>query len=201
MRYLYAIIVLMVLAVGWQAWTYRQTWEFLETESSAQAYGATSDKAKVTVIAFMNFTSRPSKDLYSTVLQVAQAQPDVRIVFHMLPASSDSTYRYTAIAQAAALQNKFMDMSMELMRHEGPLSDDDIRTIAKNIKADPDRLLKDAGSRQVRAMLNHEVNAARTMKIQMSPLFMMNRKILMGPDSYETFQEDFTNAIQKARNS
>lgn len=199
MRYLYAIIVLMVLAVGWQAWSYRQTWDFLETQSAAQAYGAAPDKAKVTILAFMNYTSRPSKDLNGTVMATVLAQPDTRIIFHMLPFSSETTYRYSQIAQAAAMQGKFIDMHTELMRHEGPLSDDEIRTIAARIKLDPVRLLKDAESDVVRARLVREMEAARAMKIQMSPLFMLNRKILFGPDSYETFQNQLTQMIQKAR--
>ena len=198
-RLLYAIVVLMVLAAGWQVWSLHRTWHYLETESLAQSYGATPDKAKVTVIAFVDYASRPSKDVNGIVMSAVLENPDTRIIFHPIISQTKTGLRATSVALAAAMQGKFIPMHEELMRSEGSFSDDDIRAMATRIKADPDKLLKDAGSKEMLAKLYRELAAEQKIGLNMSPLFYFNRKTLYGPDSLDTLHDDFVAEIKKAR--
>lgn len=198
--FLYGIAVLMVLVVGWQAWSIHQTWHYLETESLAQSYGAAPDKAKITIVAFIDYSSRPSKDVNGTVMSAVLENPDTRIIFHPITAPSKTGMRATAIALAAAMQDKFIPMHEELMRSEGTFSDDDVRAMAERAKVDPDKLLKDASGEIVLKHLYRELAAERKLGLNMTPIFYFNRGTLFGPNSLETLHDDFTAQIKKARN-
>jgi protein-disulfide isomerase len=200
-RLLYAIAVILCLMLANKAWVLHQTWVYLEDDSAAYAYGAPPDKAKVTIIAFMNYASRPSKDVNAAIMTVVEDQPDTRIIFHISSTSSAMAYRNAQIAVAAALQKNFIGMHEELMRNEKPLTDSNIREMAERLKLDPDKLLRDIQSPEVADRLQSEAETMRTMHIKATPQFIFNHELLYGPDSVDAVAGDFFTLIKKARGS
>ena len=200
-RFLCAIAAVLCLMICWKTWHVHQAWNFLDQKSFAQSFGAPPETAKVTVVAFMNYTSRPSKEINPTIMALIENQPDTRIIFHIVPSASLPSLRNAQVALAAAMQKKFPEMHDELMRNEKPLTDVYIRELAEKLKLDPDRLLQDMNSDEVKGRMNAELSAFRILDIRMTPQFVFNRKWLYGPNTIEGVYSDFNTLIKQARGS
>lgn len=198
-RLLYGIVVIMAVLVCWEAWGYQRTWSYLEYGTPQQSYGADPAKAKVTILAFMDYASRPSKQINATVMEIIARQPDTRIVFHLLPGASLMARENAKLAVAAGMQGQFIAMHEELMRNEEPLIKERIREIAERLKIDPDRLMSDAAGTVVEEALKNEEWGREHAGVRQSPLFIIERRWLYGPSSYEAVSRELTSLIEKAR--
>ena len=177
-KILYAVVAVLILVVGGQIWTQHQINLYLENQSTAQSYGADRDKAKITIVAFMDYTCRTCKDTNAAVLQAVAENPDTRIIFHPLPqAASALSVKAARAALAAAKQGQFIAMHEELMRNEKPLTDALIRQFAEKFNMDPAQLEADAAGEDVMARLQKTSGIARRLRLQATPSFIFNRKI------------------------
>ncbi|MGZ9108429.1 MAG: thioredoxin domain-containing protein [Micavibrio sp.] len=200
LKFLYAVLAVLILVVGWQFWSQHRINHFLESQSLAQSYGAAPDKAKVTIVAFMDYTCRTCKDTNAAVLQAVSENPDARIFFHPLPQSSSALSMMAArAALAAAKQGQFMAMHEELMRNEKPLTDDLILGFAEKFNIDPAQLNVDSGSDDVTARLQKTYDAAAALMLQATPSFIFNHKLIYVPVQGDPVYRNVLQLIQQTR--
>jgi predicted DsbA family dithiol-disulfide isomerase len=200
-RFLYAVVAVLVLVVAWKGWVTHQSYALLDRAAETQSYGATADTARVTIDAFVNYTHRDTKDISADVLEVISRESDTRIVFHPVSTRSLLAYKAAQIAVAAGLQGRFIAMHEELMRNEKPLIEVNIRDMAERAKVDADRLLQDMNSEAVVRTLEQDARIQKKLKIIGSPLFLVNREWLYGPNSVAAVPSDLVKLINKARGS
>ena len=197
-KFLYLIVAVMILVVGWQAWSHRQIAAYLDN-AGAQAYGAAEKDAKVTIWAFMDYTCRSCKETNPYLMQAVVENPDVRVIFHPLPRPGELSQKTARFALAAAKQDNFLGMHEELMRNERPVSDAVLRDIAEKLKLDYARLEQDAQSGEVSDRLAHTLDLSIRLGLQYTPSFIFNRKMIYVAMKPEMAYSDFLQLIQQSR--
>lgn len=199
-RILYSIVAVLAVVTLWQAWSFQRVYGFLDSRSASLSIGADPKEAKVTIIAFIDYAARPSKDINARVMDAVESQSDARIIFHSLPQDSEVARKTARLAMAAAKQGHFARTHEELMRNERPLSDAVIRELAVRLDLDADRWIADSESAEIYEDLAVTIAAAQKLRIAATPAFVFNRKSVYIP--YEKFPTvlQLRNMINNARN-
>lgn len=199
LKFLYALVVILVVVVGAQMWSAHHNYSYLEKGSLAQSYGAKPDRAKVTVLLFTDYTCRLCKASNAAIMQAVSEKSDTRLIIHPVPQGSTLSERTARIALAAAKQGGFIAMNELLMRNEKPLTDDLIRELAERIKLDGDRMLKEADGEDITERLNHVSGLLTRLSVRGVPTVILNRKLVFVPADAETLYPQMSQLIQKAR--
>ena len=84
-KLLYAVVIVLVLAIGWQVRKIDRAYDYLENQVSARSYGADAKDARVTIIAMVDYSSTSSRDINAALMQAVASVPDARVVFSPLP--------------------------------------------------------------------------------------------------------------------
>lgn len=199
-RILYSLVAVLAVVTLWQVWSFHRVYNFLDTRATALSIGADPRAAKVTIIAFIDYAARPSKDMNARVLEAVESQADTRVIFHSLPQDSEMARKTARLAMAAARQGHFARTHEALMRNERPLSDAVIRELAPRLDLDADRWIADSESAEIYQDLAVTIAAAQKLRIAATPAFVFNRKSVYIP--YEKFPTvlQFRNMINNARN-
>lgn len=181
-RLLYGIVVVLGLLILWQAWSFHQVYRGLDAAAETRGTVAENgEKPRVTIHAFIDYSTRPSKVINVIALQAAYLARDTRIVFHPYPQDNELARRTAYLALAAGRQEKFMALHDALMRNERPLTDEVVRDMASRAGIDADQLLADAGSDDIAGVQNDIIRAAQALKITATPAFIFNKRGLYIP--------------------
>ena len=198
-KFLYAAVAVLILVVGWQSWSHHRINAYLEQNVAAQSYGASEKDARITVLAFMDYTCRACKETNPYLMQVVAENPDMRVIFHPLPQPGELSQKAARFALAAAKQGKFIEMHEELMRNERPVSDAVLRDIAEKLRLDYDRLQADSQDPAVTERLDHTLAIALKLGLDYTPSFIFNRKLIYVAMRPEMAYGDFLQLIQRLR--
>lgn len=198
-RVLYGFVVVLIVAVFWQVSAISKAYDFLENGAGIGAFGAERDKADVTLLAFVDYTSSFSQDINAALLQAAEDDGRTRVRFYPLPQPSDPSVRAAKLIIAAANQGKYLVMHDELMRNDRPLTDEAVREMASRQGIDADKLLADEKSENVAARLTGIINASRKLRVEYIPSVIANRKIMFYSPDVPADVVQFRKLIQESR--
>lgn len=198
-KFLYAVVAVLILVVGWQVWSNHRVYADLERDVAAQSYGAAAKDAKVTMIAFMDYTCRVCKDVSPYLMQVVAENPDVRVIFHPLPQEREASQKAARFALAAAEQGKFIEMHEELMRNERPVTEATLRDIAEKLQLDYPQLEADSMTAETTAELARTLGLSIRLGIEYTPSFIFNRKTIYVAMRPEMAYGDFLQLIRQSR--
>lgn len=199
LKFLYAIVAVLIVVVGVQMWSTHQNFSYLEKGSLAQSYGAAPNRAKVTVLLFTDYTCRLCKDSNASILQAVSEKSDTRLIIHPVPQNTTLSQRTARIALAAAKQGGFIAMNELLMRNEKPLSDDLIRDFAAQIKLDGAKMLADADGQDITDRLNRVSASLVRAGVRGTPTVILNRKLVFVPTNAASVYPQISQLIQKTR--
>jgi predicted DsbA family dithiol-disulfide isomerase len=198
-RILYAVVLVLVLAIGWRLWGIHQAYSYLERDVQAQSYGADPADAKVTIIAVVDYSSASSRDINAALMQAVASVPDARVIFTPLPQPRPLPMKVARLALAAEKQGKFMALHEEFMRNDRPFTDPVMREIAERTGVDFDRLQNDAATKETAMMLYKAAEAAGKLGITHTPTLILNRKNFFVPKKTLTDVPEFLQLIKDAR--
>lgn len=199
-KFLYAVVAVMILVVGWQAWSLHRTHVYLERDAFGQSYGATARDAKITIVALMDYTCRACKDTNPYLMQVVSENPDVRVIFHPLPRETEASQLAARFALAAGKQGQFIAMHEELMRNERPVVDAVLRDLAEKLQLDYARLEADSRDPEISGRINDILGIAIQLGLDYTPSFIFNRKTVYVAMRPGMAYADFLQLIQQSRN-
>ena len=197
--FLYTILAVAVLLTGQRMWVYHQIYHYAEYEAGAMAAGASEKEAKTTIVAFVDYTSRFSREINPVILQAVHDNPGIRVVFHPLPQPSKIPMRTARVALAAGLQDKFLPVHEALMRNEKPLTDEYIRELAAQNGMDADKFLADIDGNETAVLLYKSAQASAAMKVYATPAFIFNRKHLYIPEQSIPNIVEFNQILKEAQ--
>lgn len=198
-RVLYAVVLVLVLAVGWRFWGIQQTYSYLEHQLPAQSYGAAPGDAKVTIIAVMDYSSTSSRDINATLMQAVASVPDSRVIFIPLPQARPLPMKVANMALAATKQDKFIALHEEFMRNDRPFTDEMMRELAGRVGVDFDLLKNDSETKDVALMLYQQVGAVGKLRVGHTPTVIFNRRIFFVPKKTLTSTDEFLQLIKDSR--
>lgn len=129
--------------------------------------------AKVAVIELFDYHCGYCKRAAGLVRELAGNDPAVKVILRDLPIlrkESDTAARY---ALAAREQGKYLDYHFALLAQSGVLTEEKLLDVAKSVGLDAVKLKKDASAAKLDAALESNVEAARRMRLDGTPSFVV----------------------------
>ena len=159
---------------------------------------AGNPKGDVTVVEFFDYNCPYCKQAFKQLMQLAEKDKNVRIVFKEFPVLGDPSQFAARAAIAAHLQGKYFEFHQALLEAPGRANAAKVEAIAKKIGLDVDRMKKDMNSKAVTERIAKIYGLARNLGIQGTPAYIVGNEVIAGapPDLLEQLA-DAVEAVRK----
>ncbi len=149
-----------------------------------------SPNPRVTILEFSDFECPFCRQVQSTLKQVVERYGrDVRLVFKNLPLEGHrNSFPAARAAYCAAEQDRFWEFHDALFSAQD-LSPPLLELIASNLGLAPERFKTCLSSEQSRAAIIKDLEAAKLFRIDGTPSFIVNGKLIKGALSFADFQK------------
>jgi protein-disulfide isomerase len=154
----------------------------------------------VTLVKFTDYQCSFCKAAEPRIDKLLTDDPNVRVVVKEFPILGPMSVVAAKAALAAQRQGKYHDFHKALMAHRGQLSETVIFSAAAKVGLDVAKLKADMVSSQVADQLIANFNLARSLKISLTPAYIVNTNVLSGVSAKtSTAKIDFAQEVAAAR--
>jgi predicted DsbA family dithiol-disulfide isomerase len=145
---------------------------------------------KVTIVEFSDFECPYCRQVQSTLKQIVDGYgKDVRLVFKHLPLEGHrNSFPAARAAYCAAEQDRFWQFHDALFSAQD-LSPPVLEQIASGLGLAPDKFKTCLNSEQSRAAIVKDLEAAKLFRIDSTPSFIVNGKLIKGALGFADFQK------------
>ena len=145
---------------------------------------------RVTIVEFSDFECPYCRQVQSTLKQiVAEYGKDVRLIFKNLPLEGHrNAFPAARAAYCAAEQDRFWQFHDALFSAQD-LSPPVLEQIASDLGLAPDKFKTCLNSEQSRAAIIKDLEAAKLFRIDSTPSFIVNGKLIKGALSFADFRK------------
>jgi len=149
-----------------------------------------SANARLTIVEFSDFECPFCKQVQSTLKQIVDGYgPDVRLVFKHLPLEGHrNSFPAARAAYCAAEQDRFWQFHDALFSAQD-LSPPALERIASDLGLASERFKTCFNSEQSRAAIVKDLEAAKLFRIDSTPSFIVNGKLIKGALSFADFRK------------
>jgi protein-disulfide isomerase len=158
---------------------------------------AGNKKGDVTIVEFFDYNCGYCKMAFKDVQTLLNEDKNVRIVFKDIPILSEASHTAARYALAADKQGKYWDFHKALMEKGGANNEDSIKKVAADIGLDMEKLKTDADSPETRAILEKNLDLARTIGITGTPGFVIADQALRGHYGIDAMRKIIAEAREK----
>lgn len=155
-------------------------WNRVVGENSWTRQGDAS--AKVTVVEFGDFQCPACGSVYQPLKELEEEYKDksVRFVYRHFPLTQihPFAYRSAEAAEAAGGQGKFFEMHDKIYENQTKLSDEDLKSYAKEVVPDLAKWEEDFKSGKYSARVDQDLADANAIGASSTPTFVVNNKII-----------------------
>lgn len=143
----------------------------------------------IVLVEFFDYNCGYCKRVVDNIFELAEANPDLRVVFKEFPILSQSSETAARAALAAANQDLYVPMHNALMEHRGGLNDETIFAIAEQVGLDVERLREDMSSEAVSQEIAANADLAIALGIRGTPAFVIGDTVIPGAVDLQTLQD------------
>ncbi|HJX46032.1 MAG TPA: thioredoxin domain-containing protein [Patescibacteria group bacterium] len=211
-KYLIGLLVIAGLVfIGYKAWIWIKTPGAGNTEGNQNDSFSVRDSdwvkgnkdAKLTLIEYGDFEC-PACTIYSELVNrvIGDYPNDLRVVFRHFPLPTHkNSIPGAKAAEAAGVQGKFWKMHDLLYLKQSDWTDegnpkDKFVEYAKSLGLDEERFKTDFDSKEIKDRINSDASEALRLRINSTPTFFLNGKILPQINGYEDFKKIIENALK-----
>jgi len=134
----------------------------------------------VTLVEFFDYNCVYCKKVFAYMMQLADEDPKLRIVWKDLPILGPVSHYAAKAAMAAHRQGKYMAFHMAAMGGGRLTSEAQVLQIAAEVGLDIDRLKKDIEDPAIEAYLQETIDLAGLLGINGTPGFVVGKQIIAG---------------------
>ncbi len=145
----------------------------LLSEETGFVAGKNPAAAKVAVVELFDYHCGYCKRATGLVRDLAKNDPAVKVILRDLPVLRKESDQAARFALAAREQGKFLDYHFALLTQSGVLTDEKLLEVAKTVGLDAERLKKDAAAAKLSEAIEGNVAAARRMRLDGTPSFIV----------------------------
>ena len=160
--------------------------ELFDSATSPSIGAVDSD---IVLVEFFDYNCGYCKRVVDNIFELAETNPDLRVVFKEFPILSQSSETAARAALAAANQGLYVPMHNALMAHRGGLNDDTIFAIAEQVGLDVAQLREDMDSDAVNQEIAANADLAISLGIRGTPAFVIGDTVVPGAVDLETLQD------------
>jgi protein-disulfide isomerase len=164
------------------------------------------DNAKVTIVEYSDFQCPACYDYYFAVKRMMEKYGDrVRFVYRNFPLPQHENATPAAkYANAAGKQGKFWEMYDIIFQKQKvwsamktPEAVLAFQGYGKDLGLDVDKLTKDSELPEIEDSINHSLSTGRDTKLEGTPTFFINGKMIANPASDAEFESIIKNALEE----
>ncbi len=141
--------------------------------------------ADVVLVEFFDFSCHYCHKVYPAIKQIAEANPDIKIVFKPLTFVAPISQYAAKAALAANEQGKFFEAYNAIFSFEGRPDEAKIDELVASAGVDMEKLKADMNSAKVNDVLNSINDLARKIQVNGVPALFLNGKQLQTIDGAE----------------
>lgn len=150
-----------------------------QTLTLLDAHHKGNPKADIVIVEFADFECPGCKMAASEMKEFMKGRDDVVLYFMHFPLSVHPHAQAAAVAaEAAGLQGKFWDLHDLMFHHQGPLTPEVIKGLAKQVFSDPKKLAqfeRDLSNKKLLEKVQaHKAYGQDELKLMATPTFLWN---------------------------
>lgn len=143
---------------------------------NSQAPVAGNPKGKITLIEFFDYQCSHCKKMSVTINNLAKANPDLKVIYRVLPIFQNSDFIAEA-ALAAEKQGKYAAFHQALFNANNLKDQANILSIAKTVGLNTNQLTTDMRSAAVKKSIDDNIAMAQKMGLMVTPIFIVAANI------------------------
>lgn len=155
----------------------------------AYSFVAGNPNGDITIVEFFDYKCPYCKRAVDDILDAAEEDGNVRIIYKEFPILSDESKLAAKAAMAAISQNKYMELHRALMATQGALPEERILRIAEEAGLDIDRLKQDMADPALDDAIERTHALARQIGIEGTPAFVIGNQLVPGAVSKDRLLE------------
>ena len=155
------------------------------------------NNADITIYEFFDYNCGYCKSVAPIIMKAINRDKKVNFVFVEFPILSQDSYTASLASLAARKQNLYNKFHISLMKVKGRIDEQKIFKIAKKIGLDIDKLKLDMDEPKIQLTLKNNREAAKLLKLNGTPAFIIGNTIYPGAITDEKLQK----AIETYRKS
>ena len=182
--FIYALIGIAVLTIGYNLWAQQQKFDRLETPELGQVLG--NEDADKVIVEFLDYRCSYCRQLHPTLQKLLKERDDIKIVIRHHPLFGSPSIREAQIALAAARQDKFPEIHHALMQRNSPITDKGIALLAETHNLDLEKLLADMPRYEHGQYMIYNIDALERIGANSTPTLYINGLLYSGVPDYDT---------------
>lgn len=156
---------------------------------------AGNPEGDVTIVEFYDYNCGYCKKAMSDVTTLLEEDKNVKFVFVEMPILGRTSELAARWAIAADNQEHFLEYHIGLMQNRGPIDEDMLEKLGKDIGMDVAQMRKDAESPETDRLIAEKSSKASAMGISGTPAFIIDGKLYGGYIGLDALRR----AVQEAR--
>jgi protein-disulfide isomerase len=143
----------------------------------------------VTLVEFFDYNCPYCRRVAPTVVELEEADPDLRIVYKEFPILGPGSEFAARAALAARKQGKYVPFHNALMRATDQVTEQTVIEIAREVGLDIERLEQDMRDPAIEEAIARNLRLANALGINGTPSFVIGQEIVPGAADLETLQD------------
>ena len=159
---------------------------------------AGNPQGDVTLVEFYDPRCPYCRRVLPTMQALIAKDRNLRVVYKDIPVLGPPSVLESRAIVAAQAQGAYLRMQEALMKQSAQPTEDTIRATAKSLGLDDNRLIADMKSAVTTARLQKNLDLARQLKVNGTPVFVVGEQIIPGAVGGDQLQEAIGNARKHA---
>lgn len=157
--------------------------------------------AKIVLVEFADFECPYCQQEFSTIRELANLFPQIKIIFRDLPLVSihNNALSAAVAANCAHKQNKFWAFHDQLFINQNQLSENLYNNIATRLGLDEIAFKQCLANDLVKDEISKDANDANKMAVKGTPTFFLNGKMISGVITLEVWQQIINAALSSTK--
>ena len=150
---------------------------------------AGNPEGDVTIVEFFDYNCPYCRKVAPMIAEFLRDDPELRVIYKEFPVlGPDSMYAAQA-ALAARRQNRYHEFHRALMRASGPLTEEQVLEIAREVGLDTTKLKADMRDPAIAEAIERNLALARDLGIYATPSLVIDGHVLQGAVKRDKLEE------------
>ncbi len=137
-------------------------------------------KGDVAIVEFFDYRCPYCRKVAKNIKRAIEEDGNIRLIMKEFPILGPQSIQAARAALAAAKQGKYEEFHWTLMLKPGDMSDPHIRTVARELGLDVERLEADMKSKEIENMIRRNRGLATALAIRGTPAFVIGNTLVPG---------------------
>ena len=168
------------------------------TRPDAPSFG--NPDGDITIVEFFDYNCGYCKRALPDIQAILDTDPNVRVVFKDMAILGPSSRTAALYALASKKQDKYFEYHVELMKHRGSKSEEELIKIGEKLGLDTGKLKADATSKEISEQLEKDSRIASEVGVQGTPAFIIGSQFIPGYVGEEGLKQAIEEERAKLKN-